>query len=69
MLREEFKALFTKEKWMNEEEYDEMIDHILKVVGGLDSLEEKIQVGIKSGVSREDQLEMFKGIVNLGVKE
>jgi hypothetical protein len=69
MLREEFKALFKKEHWMDDKEFDEMIDHTLKMTGGLEKIENDIKKGEEAGIPRATQLELFKDIVNMGVKE
>ena len=68
MTREEFKELFTQEPWINDEEYEEMIEEVLKGIGGLSAIEEAIMVGIGNGVDRKTQMDLFKGIVNSGVK-
>lgn len=63
MTKNEFKSIVPKEWWMNEQLHEQIVDEMIKGLGGLDAFENLIEKGAKHGMSRDEQLALFKDLL------
>ena len=61
MTRDEFKNLVSSMRnGMPDDEWEDFIELCLMTCGGLDILEQQIEIGVKNGYSREKQIELLR---------
>lgn len=61
MTRDEFKDLVSSMRNdMPDDEWEDFIELCLMTCGGLDTLEQQIEIGVKNGYSREKQIELLR---------
>lgn len=61
MTRDEFKDLVSSMRnGMPDDEWEDFIELLLMTCGGLNTLEQQIEIGVKNGYSREKQIELLR---------
>ena len=58
-----------REEWMDDDDYDKLINEFMPMVGGWEKLYEDFQIGVNNGYTEEQQFLIMEKLLLHGTKE